>query len=77
MALALWWLEHILGIDTQLSPFYDFWSGFGAAAGTWLGIGLAWFALRIELRALKLETELLRRELDRADSTRPNDKGVQ
>jgi len=28
MEIAHWFL-HITGIDTQQSPFYDFWSGFG------------------------------------------------
>lgn len=26
------WLEHLLGIDTQQSPYYDFWSGVATQA---------------------------------------------
>lgn len=57
---------HVLGIDTQQSDWYDFWSGFGASGAAWLAIMFAWYSLRIELRAMRLETELLSHELARA-----------
>ena len=57
-------LSHALGIDTQRSHEYDFWSGFAASGAAWVAILFAWFTLRIELRALRLETKLLARELE-------------
>lgn len=34
------WILHVTGIDTQASPFYDFWSGFGACMA-WIGTAVA------------------------------------
>lgn len=36
------WLAHVLGIDTQHSYFYDFWSGVATQAGVLLA-GAGWF----------------------------------
>lgn len=35
------WLAHVLGIDTQQSYFYDFWSGV-ATQLTAVAVGMAW-----------------------------------
>jgi hypothetical protein len=66
LSFLSFWVPHVLGIDTQLSPFYDFWSGFAASGAAWLAIAFAWYSLRIELAALKLETQLLTMELEKA-----------
>lgn len=72
LRLLTYWLPHILGIDTQQSWFYDFWSGFAASGAAWLAIIFAYYTLRIELKALKLETQLLSYELEKAREESPS-----
>lgn len=45
------WLVHVLGIDTQQSPYYDFWSGFA----TQTSVVVAYVALRWEIRKIRDE----------------------
>lgn len=66
-----YWLLHVTGIDTQQSYFYDFWSGIAASGAAWAAIFVAWWTMRIELRALKLESQVLALELERLKTTEP------
>lgn len=63
-------LYHWLGLDTQQSPYYDFWSGFGAALAGWVGVAigfaglaLGWIGLRAELTALREQHAAVEREI--------------
>lgn len=42
-------LAHWLGLDTQKSPFYNFWSGIASQAS----VVVAYLALRVEIRNLR------------------------
>lgn len=58
-----WWIRHLLGIDSQQTAFYMFWSGPGPCFVGMITVLLGYYAIRLELRALKLEAQLLQREL--------------
>lgn len=63
---VLHFLEFVLGIDgNQNSGWYMFWSGLAPSLAAWMCFLFAWFTLRIELQALRLETQLLAHELKR------------
>lgn len=57
---ALCHVYHWLGVDTQRSPFYDAWSGVVPCVIAVVGLALVWWSIRLEIRALKLETQLIR-----------------
>jgi len=45
------WLAHIMGLDTQQSYWYDFWSGIATQASVVVG----YIALRWEIRKIRDE----------------------
>jgi ABC-type nickel/cobalt efflux system permease component RcnA len=64
---------HMTGIDTQQSPFYDFWSGIAPALVGAAAVWLAWRSLRLELTLLKSEHQAIRRELQEHRAAREDD----
>lgn len=61
-----WWVRHVLGIDSQQTAFYMFWSGPGPCIVGLAGVALAWWAIRIALSSLRIENEQLSWELEQA-----------
>jgi hypothetical protein len=57
-------ISHFLGIDTQQSPYYDFWSGFAASGAAWIAILVAWFVFRAEQRLERISLDLERRSIE-------------